>query len=385
MVILAVNLDNLYAFTNFNMNLTYPKKIVGSSIKEEHLEGRSNFRYKKVNIIMGSNASGKTTFGRALMKIFNFMDKKNYEVLTKIICDNTKEASFSLDIAFDSSYLYRVSCKINPLTEKDYSSNDIMVNVVKEPIRVNDSYESCINRLQNKLLNDSNEIENSQNTNSNYINELEKIPKLDWMFRYPDETEYGLSFRTDSKLFSIILEKVLKSLDISIHKIEKSKDFDDAYVVRLKNKDVLLQNGVRFNSNYLSSGTIAGIQIAEIITAIKEGRNTFFFCDEKFTYIHSDMEKAILSVMISSLKPNTQLFFTTHNTDILDLNLPKHSYTFLRKISIDDDCYIENINASSLIKKNTDSLKNAVENDLFCISPSVDDILDIADLNLEVI
>ena len=28
---------------------------------------------------------------------------------------------------------------------------------------------------------------------------------------------------------------------------------------------------------------------------------------------------------------NEQLIFTTHNTDMLDLNLPKHSYVFLRK------------------------------------------------------
>ena len=52
MVVLDVSLDNFYAFKNFHMKLTYPKKIVGSSIKEEHLEGRPNFRYKKVNIII---------------------------------------------------------------------------------------------------------------------------------------------------------------------------------------------------------------------------------------------------------------------------------------------------------------------------------------------
>ena len=79
MVVLNVELDNFYAFKNFHMNLTYPKKIVGSCIKEEHLEDRPNFRYKKVNIIMGANASGKTTFGRMLMKIFNFIDKNSFK------------------------------------------------------------------------------------------------------------------------------------------------------------------------------------------------------------------------------------------------------------------------------------------------------------------
>ncbi len=56
----------------------------------------------------------------------------------------------------------------------------------------------------------------------------------------------------------------------------------------------------------------------------------------RFSYIHSDIEKAFLAVMIQSLKSDDQLFFTTHNTDILDLPLPKHSFTFKKKDSLDD-------------------------------------------------
>ena len=82
MVVLDVRLDNFYAFQNFHMNLTYPKKIVGSSIKDEHLPDRPNFRYKKVNIIMGANASGKTTLGHMFRSIFNFIVKnQDYIVL----------------------------------------------------------------------------------------------------------------------------------------------------------------------------------------------------------------------------------------------------------------------------------------------------------------
>lgn len=370
MVILDIKLDNLYAFKNFHMNLTYPKKIVGSCIKEEHLANRQNFRYKKVNIIMGANASGKTTLGRALMKIFNFIVRKNYETITQIIYDNTKMASFVLDMVCESNILYRITCHISPACEKDYSSDNVIVKIQKETIRVNDSYESCIKRLQ----------ETECSPDSNYINELEKMPKLDWMFRYPDIKEYSLHFKNDDKLFPLVLQKVLKTLDVSIQKIEKSKDVDDAYVIRLKNRDIILQSGEKFNNDCLSSGTVAGVQIAEILSSLLQGTKTFFYCDEKFTYIHSDVEKAILSIMISSLKPNSQLFFTTHNTNILDLNLPKHAFTFLRKNLENDEYFIENINAASFIKRNTDSLKNAVENDLFCVSPSLDDIFDIGNL-----
>ena len=47
MIVLNVYLDNFYAFKDFQMNLTYPKKIVDSYIQDEHLKDHPNFRYKK--------------------------------------------------------------------------------------------------------------------------------------------------------------------------------------------------------------------------------------------------------------------------------------------------------------------------------------------------
>ena len=65
MVIAKVYLDNILCFKEFNVDFTYPKKIVNSTIKNEFLEGVPNFKVKKVNILIGSNASGKTSFGKA--------------------------------------------------------------------------------------------------------------------------------------------------------------------------------------------------------------------------------------------------------------------------------------------------------------------------------
>lgn len=83
--------------------------------------------------------------------------------------------------------------------------------------------------------------------------------------------------------------------------------------------------------------------------------------------------------MIDFIRPNDQLFFTTHNTDILDMNLPKHAFTFLRKDVDDAEQPITCVDASSLLKRSTDSLRNAVENDLYSSAPAVDLIYEIAD------
>ena len=97
MIVTDIRLDNFMAFKNFHMNMSYPKKIVNSYIEEEFLKDHPNFRYKKVNIIMGANASGKTSLGRMLMNIFNFMDKKEMEKITGVIFDTHKRATFSIN------------------------------------------------------------------------------------------------------------------------------------------------------------------------------------------------------------------------------------------------------------------------------------------------
>lgn len=369
MVILDVCLDNLYAFKNFHMNLTYPKKIVGSTIEAEHLLDRPNFRYKKINIIMGGNASGKTTFGRALMKIFNFIDKKNYSFITDIVADRKKEASFVLDMASKDNILYRISCRISPCEGEKYSAENIYLNIQKENILIKDSYESCIKRLE----------ASQQMPAGNYIEELEKVGVLDWLFMYPEEAK-TLRFHRNEHQFDVILEKILKALDPAIVEVKKSTDVENAYVIRLHDKALILQDGEKFETSFLSSGTKAGVEIAQMVSSIKHQHCSFYYCDEKFSYIHSDLEKAILSLMIEGLRANDQLFFTSHNTDILDMNLPKHSFTFLHKDMNNVECPISCISASQVLKRNTDSLKNAIENDMFACAPSVDLIYAIGNL-----
>lgn len=369
MVVLNVCLDNFYAFKNFHMNLTYPKKIVGSCIKEEHLDNRPNFRYKKVNIIMGANASGKTTFGRMLMSIFNFIDKKNYEIIVNSISDDSKAASFLLDLASMNNIFYRIICKIEPRKGDKYVSDDIKLEIRQEKILAKDSYESCVKRMSAAQYIPA----------DSYIEELEKIEDLDWLFEYPEDTKRILRLPNKDSKFCFVLESILKALDPAIQKVEISNDVDNAYVIRHKEKAIILQNGEQFDTRLLSSGTKAGVEIASVVASLIQNRYTFYYCDEKFPYIHSDIEKAILSLMIEYLRPSDQLFFTTHNTDILDMALPKHSYTFLRKNVENVECPITCVDASSLLKRSTDSLKNAVENDLFLSAPAVDLIYAIAE------
>ena len=141
MVLLNLNIDNMLLFRDFSMNLSYPKKPVRSSIEGEHLEGRPNFRYKKLVVLMGANATGKTALGKVLMGIFSFISYKESGRIFPLIDNCHLPASFSIDLAFPDYKLYRISASVSPKRNNndDYSGEDLFISVKNIHIRKNDS------------------------------------------------------------------------------------------------------------------------------------------------------------------------------------------------------------------------------------------------------
>lgn len=369
MIVMDLKIDNFFAFKNFHMNMSYPKKILNSNIDGEFLKDRENFRYKKVNILMGSNATGKTSIGQMLMAIFNFIERKEAKRLKEKVSDKSKEAFFSMDFVVYNYKLYRIDVKIMP--SKD-TENDGEVTVCTRFVDINkkDSYETCVKKV----------AEMSIHMEKDFISELEKIEHLGWMFSYPSDSISGAFNCSENENFPIILDYTLRALDPSIEKVEKLIEVDNTYVVSMDGQKLIIQEGEVIKNNILSSGTKSGIDVAYMLSSIYAGECGFYYCDEKFSYIHTDIEKAFLSIMIDGLKDNEQLFFTTHNTDILDMPFPKHTFSFLKKDTHDIFQPIKCINASKYLKRSTDSLRNAVDNDLFSTSPNLELIYKISDL-----
>ena len=274
-----------------------------------------------------------------------------------------------MDFVGRSYKLYRIDTKILP--DKDQNSNcEIKVSTRCVEINKKDNYEICANKIEKIPVDEDND----------FVTELEKIEHLGWLFAYPSDLGSGIVKCSKNPKFPKILDFTLRALDPSIRKVEKLSRVDNAYVIRMDSQDLIIQDGEVIKNNILSSGTKAGIDVANMLAAIYAGECGFYYCDEKFSYIHSEIEKAFLSIMIDGLKTNEQLFFTTHNTDVLDMPLPKHSFSFLRKDINDKDQPIKCIGASEYLKRNTDSLRNAVDNDLFSIAPNVDLIYEILNL-----
>lgn len=353
MIILNVELDNIYGFKNFRMNFSYPKKIVNSMIEEEWLAGRPNFRYKKAVILMGANATGKTSLGKALLNIFSSFEKvgSRGEIFQK-----SMTGSFSIDFVNKCYVLYRITGKVTPLNGvHPFLDRKVEFQYAKTTIGVKDTYEMCAGRLAAAEKTEDFDV----------LSEIkEAMRESSYIFSCPEVKPSARIATVDKNHMLKVLKAVIGTLDPTLKDISISKDLRNAFIIRRGEEEIIIQDGKLLNREALSSGTSEGVDIAFFLALLLKGENGFYYCDEHFSYIQSDIEKRIFGIMLDNLAPMEQLIFTTHNADMLDLNLPKHSFAFLRKEK-ESPYPISVTFASELLKRNTDSVHCALENDVF--------------------
>ena len=360
MIILDLKLNNVYGFCDFAVNFAYPKKIVNSMIENEHLAGKPNFRYKKAVILMGANATGKTSMGKALFHIFSFLSSANSAILFEMV-NPGQTGDFSIDFVNDGDLLHRLSGSVDP------DSGSVKLKYASAPIKEKDSYEQCASKLCEQTTDLVPDVKSFRKL----------FGKISCRFAYPEiETTFKIGDLEKDVLLRT-LKAVVGTLDPTLKDVTVSKDLKDSFIIRRRGTEIIIQDGKLLNREVLSSGTAEGIDVAVFLASMlsKCTERSFYYCDEHFSYIHSDIEKRIFGIMLEHLKENEQLVFTTHNTDMLDLNLPKHSFAFLRKKESGGEFKTSVTYASDILKRNTDSVRCAAENDVFASLPD-DSLLD---------
>ena len=360
MVVMNLKLDGIYGFSNFEINFSYPKKIVNSIIEDEHLSGFPQFRYRKAVILMGANATGKTSLGRALAKIFGYLNSGNSSLLLDMVSPD-ENGSFCIDLVSEAGVLHRYAADIIP------HKKHVEVTHTHTAIKAMDSYESCAKRfgIPDRI------------SDAEIREQRAAAGDLPYRFAYPEiESTLRIS-GVEKKTLLKALRAVIGTLDPTLTDVSLSKDLKDSYIIRRKGTEIIVQDGKLLNREMLSSGTAEGIDVAIFLASMlgKSRPASFYYCDEHFSFIQSDIEKRIFGLMVEYLGKDEQLIFTTHNTDMLDLNLPKHAFIFLRKRMEEGEYRISAVSASDILKRNTDSIRCAVENDVFGSLPD-DSLLD---------
>lgn len=374
MIIMKVVINHVASFNHVEFNFSYPRRIKDSTIPYEFLEGRENFRFKRVNILMGANASGKTMFGRVLLAIHHYMNNGNLGLTDWINdkSDDENESSyFELDYVHELK-LYRLKTTFNKagiLSEKLQS-----IEIMK-----NDSYEKAIEKLLIKKE-DIEYIYNSDLKNEEVPSKTSKIFLTakylippSWLYFLSEHQENATPIFKQLDIDVTILKNILIAFDSTIQDVVNVGKTNKSFLITFNNgNDVTLTDGELSNKNRLSKGTQESIQAALIAMRMKtfgSEISSTYFSDELISHAHSEMEQAILNLYISLLGRHDQLFYTTHNHDILEMNIPLHAFLFFKK-----DKYTEIIDPSETYKKNDRNLLNAVKNDVFQMLPDTHQI-----------
>lgn len=385
MIILNLKLSNILAFNNFEINFSYPRKLSRSLIKGEYLKSVPSFRYKKLIVLIGSNASGKTSLIKTLWRTTLFLNNKDASNLDDLLDNNNKEDSLiQLDFVIEAenkANLYRAKIWIN--YDNETNERKVKVALHNKKLANGDSYENCVGELDihEYIFKDWNDALQDFPTNFGWNVVLSSTEKFFDSVYISDTSDSS----DETKDYYNILNNVMKTLDPAIVEVSESKDTNDAIVVKYKNRQpVIIQNGNAISSiPFLSSGTKYGIQLSNIIFAIKNHQNGLYLVDEQFSYVTSDIEVSILATMTSLLNSGEQLFFTTHNSNILDLRLPFHSFYFMKKEIIDGETLISTSCASDLENRNNVSPKNMFDNDVFASAPNIDSIYSLGEKDNE--
>ncbi len=115
----------------------------------------------------------------------------------------------------------------------------------------------------------------------------------------------------------------------------------------------------------LSHGTYEILQFLNFIINIKNTPNMTAFADEQLPHSHTELEAYfVMKAFLISRKG--QFFYTTHNSELLNLNIPPQMVLLFRR---NEEGFNETVYVSDSLKKNDRSIKGYYDNDFFGIMP----------------
>ncbi|HED4421705.1 TPA: ATP-binding protein, partial [Pasteurella multocida] len=331
MIFTHLYIDNLYNFYESKIDLTFKREIVASSVPEECLEVRPKFKYKKLCILLGANASGKTSLGKILHFISSFL-RKPTQFPTDAI--NNKQEKAVIEVEFVIPH----NNTLNSLKIEQGIDCETPIFIFSSiPIRKNDSNVIARKRLnefkasEGRLnIRDSIYLYNTIEEQNRNLIEFEKISRkihkyYGWYYLFSNNDTTKMDLSRSEYLNANILKSVLTTFDSSITSVTETRDEEglNGYNIRFTNKDSILidRTGEATNKNRLSKGTYDAIQVADFLAWVIGEKSTeqssmTYFLDEKMAYSHSEIEQAIVNLIVQKLSQNTQFFYTTHNHDI---------------------------------------------------------------------
>jgi ABC-type oligopeptide transport system ATPase subunit len=375
MLILSIYCDNLYMFNDFKIDFTYNKKINHPLAQKDVLFDGSRIKVRKNFVILGGNASGKTTFGKLLCIICNYIYGRSLEEdnlnIEKIRYDKTKLARFKIEFVINKDmYVLEASFNENGLVRETLKKHKIFktynIKVLREIV-------SGINPVLEYDANDDNKIAMGFRSfvfgNKKYAELIRKNLGFLFMFSEFAKNSYTGAGKINIKMLNALLPRI----DNSVEKVVSLQSTDSqvhslSYMIVFKNgeKITIPDGDLRGCSSRLSHGTFESINFIAVLSEMHFREKNIIYIDEQLAHMHTELEAYFIRKAFLVKPNNTQLFFTTHNLEIFNLNIPNNAFLFFNRNS---SGYNETIYPTEKMCKNDRNLRSYYENDYFGVLP----------------
>lgn len=377
MIILRVACDNLYMFKNFAVDFTYERKSNHYLSENDRLFTGSNIKVRKNLIIMGGNVSGKTTFGKLLYMILNFIYGKDlsdgFFKMASARYDKSKDLSFEIEFVIDdTAYLLKARFRNGSLHKDEVFRQKIYKSYSIKTLRKN-LYESKAIETYDAVK-DLFDIgcKSYAFASLKELGDLRK--KIGFWFSFSELSLNSSIYlgETNIKFLNDVLPKIdnsvtsVKRLTVEGETGESSKT--KSYQITFKNNEVLTvpDGDLARCEKRLSHGTFEAIDFLYLFNELDKKTSHFFYIDERLSHMHSELEAYLIYQAFSKKSFDSQIFFTTHNAELLDLNVPITSFLFFRRSG---EGFNEVIYPSEVLRKNIRSFRMHYENDYFGVLP----------------
>lgn len=378
MIITSIKCDNMYMFKDFVVDFTYRRRSSHFISSNDTLFEGSHIYVRKNVIIMGGNASGKTTFGKLLCLISNYLFNGRidgeYFSLDNIAYNKENSSKFVVEFVIDKTmYCLEVEFKQNVLIKetikkcklyKSYNiktAREILANgeVISQYIKKDNDA-----RGNNILMSYFFLVDGSEHTEREYI-------KNNVMYLFSLSQLGSVSSVKGSKVQIEQLNNILPKVDNSVGKVQPMYVNDvktASYQISFNNGETLTvpDGNLLACKDRLSHGTYETIDFVNILDYMIKAKNMTVYIDEKLAHMHSELESYLIRKAMVMKSKDTQLFITTHNTDVFLLNVPMNVFLFFRR---NNDGYNECIYPTDKINKNDRNLLQYYRNDYFGVLP----------------
>lgn len=175
---------------------------------------------KKAVVLMGTNATGKTSLGRALLKIFRSIREANEAILRDL-----DGGEFQVDFVNEGFTLHRLYGSVD--------GENVSIRYFNAGIGERDSYEMAEEKL----------IERSDEVGGSFRKLKALVGPLEYCFYYPEiETSLRMADVKNPVLLKT-LRAVIGTLDPTLTVVSIAKDLKDSFVIRRRVRRLLSRKG----------------------------------------------------------------------------------------------------------------------------------------------